>query len=59
MREQGAPDWLVGAQLAIAEYQRQEGQTARVTGTVEDVLGRPPGSFRRFAEDHVDELFGS
>lgn len=45
------PPWLIGAQLALAEYQRKGGGTDIVTGTVEEVTGSPPRTFRQFAQD--------
>lgn len=56
LRAAGDPVWLVAARLAIAGYQRGGGPTERVTDTVERLVGRPPRSFRRFAEDHADRL---
>lgn len=56
LRAAGDPVWLVAARLAIAGYQRAGGPTERVTDTVERLVGRPPRSFRRFAEDHADRL---
>ena len=53
MEAHGLPDWLVCAQLAIAAYQRAGGATEQTTDTVEDILGRPPRSFRDFARDHA------
>lgn len=45
----GDPEWLIGAQLAIAAYQRAGGPTERTTDTVEQLLGRPPRTSRDFA----------
>ena len=56
MEAEGAPEWAISAQLAIAEYQRAGGPTARTTDTVEELLGRPPRSFRDFAADHAKTL---
>lgn len=53
MASAGLPDWLIGAQLAIAGYQRAGGATEQTTGTVEEILGRTPRSFRGFARDHA------
>ena len=52
----GTADWAIGAQLAIAAYQRAEGPTARTSDDVERLLGRPARSVRDFARDHA-ELF--
>ena len=57
-RDAGQPVWLAAAQLAIAGYQREEGATARTSDAVESVTGRPPRSFRQFAEDHIKALRG-
>lgn len=57
-RTAGEPAWLVAARLAIAGYQRRGGPTERVTDTVERLTGRPPRTFRDFAEDHAGELAG-
>lgn len=56
LRSAGDPVWLVAARLAIGSYQRTGGPTERVTDTVERLVGRPPRSFREFAEDHADRL---
>ena len=47
----GMPPWLVGAQLALAEYQRKGGGTNFVTDAVERVTGSAPRSFMDFARD--------
>lgn len=54
-RAAGDPEWLIGAQLAIAAYQRAGGPTERTTDTVERILGRPPRSARDFAADLARE----
>lgn len=58
MRAAGFPTWLAAARLEIARYQRAGGPTARTTGTVERLTGRPPRSFREFAEEHREDLGG-
>lgn len=55
---EGLPDPLIAAQLAIAAYQRAGGPTEKTTDTVENLLGRPPRSFRDFARDHAGALGG-
>lgn len=50
----GQPPWLIGAQLALAEYQRRGGGTDIITDSVEKVTGRPARSFRDFAIDFAD-----
>jgi uncharacterized protein YbjT (DUF2867 family) len=57
-RAAGQPTWLVAAQLALAEYQRAGGPTARTTDTVERLTGRPPRTLEEFARDHADALRG-
>jgi uncharacterized protein YbjT (DUF2867 family) len=57
-RAAGQPPWMVAAQLAIAEYQRAGGATARTTDTVERLTGRPPRTLADFARDHAAELRG-
>lgn len=55
-RAAGQPVWLIGAQLAIAEYQRAGGPTARTTDTIERLIGRRPLTIADFARDHADAL---
>ena len=52
----GLPPWLIGGQLALAEYQRKGGGTGIVTNTVEQITGRAPRTFREFATDHAEVL---
>jgi uncharacterized protein YbjT (DUF2867 family) len=51
LRRAGLPPWHIGAQLALASYQRQGAGTDIITGTVEAVTGRPPRTFQDFARD--------
>lgn len=51
-RAAGQPTWLAAAQLALAEYQRAGGATARTTDTVERITGRPARTLEAFARDH-------
>ncbi len=53
LRRQGLPPWQIGAQLALAAYQRQGGGTEIITDAVEEIGGRPPRTFREFARDHA------
>lgn len=53
LRAAGLPAWLIGAQLALASYQRAGGGTDIVTDTVETITGKPSRSFREFARDHA------
>lgn len=57
-RAAGQATWLVAAQLALAEYQRAGGPTARTTDTIERLTGRAPRTVEEFARDHADELRG-
>ena len=52
LRSEGLPDWLIDSKLALAEYQRAGGETARVTRDVFEVTGHPPRSMIQFAYDH-------
>lgn len=52
-RLQGYPWGFVIVMLGIYLAARF-GQASRTTSTVEDILGRPPISFRQFAEDHAE-----
>jgi hypothetical protein len=54
LRGEGLPDWLIGSRLALAEYQRAEGKTARVTRDVFEVTGHPPRSLAQFAYDNQE-----
>ena len=44
---------VIEASLAIAAYQRDGGPTARVSATVQTLLGRPPRTIMDFAHDHA------
>ena len=55
-RDAGQSVWLAAAQLAIAEYQRAGGPTARTTDTVEVITGRAPRTVEQFVRDHTEEL---
>jgi len=52
LRRDGLPAWLIDSRLALAEYQRAGGETARVTHDVFEVTGHPPRSLTQFAYDH-------
>jgi uncharacterized protein YbjT (DUF2867 family) len=49
----GTPPDQIDATLAIAEYQRAGGPTARVSDDVGRILGRPPRTVRDFARDYA------
>lgn len=53
LRRAGLAPWHIGAQLALAGYQRRGGGTGIVTDVVERITGRPPRSFRDFARDYA------
>ena len=57
-RRAGEPPWRIAALLAIASYQRAGGPTEQLTATVEELTGRPPRTFERFARDHAAEFRG-
>lgn len=52
LQNEDLPDWLIDSRLALAEYQRAGGETARVTRDVFEVTGHPPRSMIQFAYDH-------
>lgn len=49
----GLPPYLVNALVDLQRYQRTE-DCSRITPTVQNLTGAPPGSFRRFVEDHAE-----
>jgi uncharacterized protein YbjT (DUF2867 family) len=58
MQQQGAPDWLVEAALALAaSYVRGEGEV--VTDEVRRVTGRSPRAFGEFARDYATVFLGT
>jgi uncharacterized protein YbjT (DUF2867 family) len=58
MRQQGAPDWLVEAALALAaSYVRGEGEM--VTDEVGRLTGRSPRDFGEFARDYATVFLGT
>jgi uncharacterized protein YbjT (DUF2867 family) len=53
----GVPQWLAEEFAALYGRGKQRaGASARVTSTVEDLLGRPPRSFAAWAREHADVL---
>lgn len=54
MTARGVSDYLIDAQLAIAEYQKAGGPTAEVSDDVERILGRAPRTILDFAEDYAE-----
>jgi uncharacterized protein YbjT (DUF2867 family) len=55
-RAAGQPTWMVAAQLAIAEYQRAGGLTARTVDDMARITGGRPRTVEEFAADHADRL---
>jgi uncharacterized protein YbjT (DUF2867 family) len=49
LRAAGVAPWHIGAQLALASYQREGAGTDIMTGTVEAITGRPARTFQDFA----------
>lgn len=58
LHREGLPAWLIGARLALADYQRRGGGTDVVTDTVEELTGRAPRPFGAFARDHAPAVAG-
>jgi uncharacterized protein YbjT (DUF2867 family) len=53
----GVPQWLAEEFATLYGRGKQRaGASARVTSTVEDLLGRPPRSFADWAREHADVL---
>jgi uncharacterized protein YbjT (DUF2867 family) len=52
LKARGAPDWLVGHQIAVARAAANGGFSAENTQPIRDILGRPPLTIRNFIEDH-------
>ncbi|HEV2814445.1 MAG TPA: SDR family oxidoreductase [Solirubrobacteraceae bacterium] len=58
LRQAGVPDWNVDGLVEMWEHLYRSGAASAVTPDVEAVLGRPPRTFRRFAEDHREVFSG-
>ena len=56
LHDAGLPAWHIGAQLALAEYQRRGGGTGIVTDTIQRLTGSPPRGIEDFIRDHSEEL---
>jgi hypothetical protein len=53
----GVPQWLAEEFATLYGRGKQRaGASARITTTVEDLLGRPPRSFTAWAREHADVL---
>jgi uncharacterized protein YbjT (DUF2867 family) len=53
MEARGTPAAMIEAMLAISAYQKAGGPTAKVSDSVERVLGRPPRTIRDFVRDYA------
>lgn len=53
MKNAQIPDWLIDVLMELYQLHRG-GATSAVLPTVEQVTGKPPISFRRFALDHIE-----
>lgn len=53
LHDAGLPAWLIGAQLALAEYHRQGMGTDIITDAVREITDRPPRTFEEFARDYA------
>jgi uncharacterized protein YbjT (DUF2867 family) len=56
LRRADLPPWHIGAQLALASYQREGGGTEIITDLVEEITGRPARRFRDFARDFASSF---
>lgn len=56
MQARGISSQLIDASLALAAYQKAGGPTAKVSDSVELILGRPPRTIRDFARDFADQF---
>jgi uncharacterized protein YbjT (DUF2867 family) len=56
MQARGVPTALVDASLALYAYQKAGGPTAKVSDSVERILGRPPRTIRDFARDYATQF---
>jgi uncharacterized protein YbjT (DUF2867 family) len=53
MLQHQTPEWMVDAMLELERAYKQD-QYSEMTNTVEQLAGRPPHSFRQFAEDYKE-----
>jgi len=56
MERQGISPAMIDSYLALAAYQKAGGATARVSGSVEEILGRKPRTIMDFAHDYRDNF---
>lgn len=56
LRGKGIPVWLAAGTLALYAYWRHGGATAKVSGVIEQVTGRPPRSLEEFVRDYKQQF---
>ncbi len=56
MQAHGVPTALIDASLALYAYQKAGGPTAKVSDSVEQILGRPPRTIHDFAREFADHF---
>ena len=56
MKKQGLSDAMIDSYLALAAYQKAGGATARVSGSVREILGREPKTVEDFARDYRENF---
>jgi uncharacterized protein YbjT (DUF2867 family) len=56
MQARGVPANIISGSMALYEYQKAGGPTAKVSDSVERILGRPPRTIRDFARDYADHF---
>ena len=56
MEARGLPTNVITGTMALYAYQKAGGPTAKVSDSVERILGRRPRTIRDFARDHADQF---
>ncbi len=56
MKNQGMKVEMIDSYLALAAYQKAGGATARVSESVEEILGRKPRTIRDFVTDYKEHF---
>jgi uncharacterized protein YbjT (DUF2867 family) len=56
MQARGLPANVINGTMALYEYQKAGGPTAKVSDSVERILGRMPRTIRDFARDYADRF---
>jgi uncharacterized protein YbjT (DUF2867 family) len=56
MQARGVPANVIAGTIALYEYQKAGGPTAKVSDSVERILGRPPHTIRDFARDFAEHF---